>query len=105
MITIRMMAGDEVKPALKLARKAFAGIECLFISKPKTGIVALIDNQIVGGVFVKQISIQNGSLGYLDTVFVDPACQGQGHCRAACSRRQRLSLTAGLSSAQRYCKG
>ena len=78
MITIRMMAGDEVKPALKLARKAFAGIECLFISKPKTGIVALIDNQIVGGVFVKQISIQNGSLGYLDTVFVDPACQGQG---------------------------
>ena len=65
MITIRMMAGDEVKPALKLARKAFAGIECLFISKPKTGIVALIDNQIVGGVFVNRFRFKTAVLAIL----------------------------------------
>jgi len=51
-------------------------IEGLFVTKPKTAIVAILDEKIIGG-FVYQIDIiGKKKIGFVSFLFTDPAYQG-----------------------------
>ena len=54
-IIVRKIKKGEEKEVLKLARRAFLGIEALNVSKPDNAMVALIDDKIVGGIIYKVI--------------------------------------------------
>jgi len=85
-LTFRSMNNDEAMELKKLARKSFGFIEGLFVTKPKTAIVAIIDEKIVGG-FVYQLEICNGKkIGFVSFLFTDPVFQGQGIGKQICEK-------------------
>ena len=79
-LTIREMQPGDVWAMRKLARRSFGWIEGLFmlLTRPKTALVAVVDEKIVGG-FVYKIS-QNGGkkIGLASLFFADPDLKGQG---------------------------
>ena len=77
-IIIREMRQDEASDIKKLCRKAFNFLEVLALTKPKTAFVATIDDEIVGAVVYKLYQGRDKKIGYIDYVFVDPKCAGQG---------------------------
>jgi GNAT superfamily N-acetyltransferase len=77
-LEIREMKETEAHEALALSRKAFGLLEGIFIPKPKTGIVAVVDDRIVGGVFYKAATYGKTKLGTIDFIFVDPSTHGKG---------------------------
>jgi len=74
-----MQPGDA--PEMRwLAKKAFGGIEGWFmlLIRPKTALVAVVDEKIVGG-FVYKISRNGGKkIGFASLFFADPDFKGQG---------------------------
>lgn len=72
------MRDAEAHEALVLSKKAFGLLEGTFIPKPKTGIVAVFDDKIVGGVFYKIATYGKKKLGTIDFIFVDPSVHGKG---------------------------
>ena len=77
-LTIRPIEAHEASAARALARKSFGPVEGLFIPKPKRALVALVDNNIVGGFAFRIKSAGGKQLGCPDSFFIDPALQGQG---------------------------
>ena len=85
-ITFRSMNNDEAPELKKLARKSFGFIEGLFVTKPKTALVAIIDEKIVGG-FIYKVEICNGKkIGFASFLFTDPVFQGQGIGKQICDK-------------------
>jgi len=77
-IQIREMRDTEAQEALALSKKAFGLLEGIFIPRPKTGIVAVYNDKIVGGVFYKAATYGKTKLGTIDFIFVDPSVHGKG---------------------------
>lgn len=71
-LEIRKMRDSEALEVQKLGRRAFLGLEGIFISKPKTTFVAVIDNKIVGAAAYKFINTKLKNMAYIDFAFVDP---------------------------------
>lgn len=78
-ITIRDMRPEESDMLYRLALKSFSPIEALGASKPKNAVIAMLDGEIVGAVFVKYFAGRAGEkAGYLDLGFVVPEHRGRG---------------------------
>jgi len=77
-ITIRKLEQNETKEAIKVARKAFGIIGYIFIGKPKHGLVAVVNNKIVGGVFYYTKDANENKIGVVSFLFSDPNFQGHG---------------------------
>ncbi|MCL2568662.1 MAG: GNAT family N-acetyltransferase [Oscillospiraceae bacterium] len=77
---IRQMQPGDVWAMRKLARKSFGfpeGLFMLFI-RPKTALVAVVDEKIVGG-FIYKISHNGGKkMGFVSLFFSDPDFHGHG---------------------------
>lgn len=78
MVTVRKMELGEAKAAQKAGRKAFTAFERLFVGVPKDAMVAILDGQIVGGIFIKYMVSDGKKTGYIDIAFVDPSHHGKG---------------------------
>ena len=79
-LTIRQMQPGDAWAMRKLAKKSFGSIEGWFmlLIRPKTALVAVVDEKIVGG-FVYKISRNGGKkIGLASLFFADPALKGQG---------------------------
>ncbi|RCX14000.1 acetyltransferase (GNAT) family protein [Fontibacillus phaseoli] len=71
-ITIRPMNSQEAKEVQRLGRRAFMGLESLFVSKPKDAVVALVGNRIVGAIIMKFLKGDRGqTIGDFSAGFVD----------------------------------
>lgn len=77
-IQIRAMRTDEKKEVARLAKRSFGIMEGLFIADPKTALVAVVDNEIVGGVFYHIKKSGAKKFGYIDILFTLPEFQGKG---------------------------
>ena len=77
-ILIREMREDEARESLKLSKKSFGFLEGLFITKPKSAVVAVAGEKIVGGAFYKVERFGRKKLGIVDFIFVDPEMHGKG---------------------------
>lgn len=77
-LIIRNMQGHEAPEVEKLGRRAFVGLESLFVSKPRQALVALKDGRIAGAVQYKIFRSGTRKIGYIDFAFVDPALHHQG---------------------------
>lgn len=78
MIIVRKMEPSEAEIVQRIGRKAFKGVEALFVSKPREAMVAVMDDKIVGGIILTYLHAKNVKIGYFDAAFVDPAYHGQG---------------------------
>lgn len=93
MIEIRAMKQNEAKEVKKLGKKTFEWFESLFIPTPKDCYVAVEDNNLVGAVLYKYLTVADKKIGYVDYIFVDKAVQGKGigsklvdHCLEAMAK-------------------
>lgn len=77
-IVIRELRKGEEKQVLQIARRAFRSIEALFISTPKTAMVAEYGGKIVGGIIYSIIKSDSKTIAYIDDAFVDSDYQGFG---------------------------
>jgi len=77
-IIIRQMQESEAKEAVKVARKSFGIVGYILIRKPKHGIVAVVDDKIVGGVFYYTKNSGAKKIGVVSFLFSDPNFQGHG---------------------------
>jgi len=85
-LIFRTMNNNEAIELKRLARKSFGLIEGLFVTKPKTALVAIIDEQIIGG-FIYKLEICNGKkIGIASFLFTDPAFQGQVIGKQICDK-------------------
>lgn len=78
MLNVRKMQLSEAMEVKKIAKRAFPGMERLFVSKPQEALVAELDGKIVGGVILKYYKSGRHKVGYYDFVFTDPDYQGKG---------------------------
>ena len=78
MITVRAMQPQEAKMLKKVGWRAFGIVERLFVGTPKTAMVAVMDDRIVGGIIYKYIQSQDKKIGYFEEAFIDPDYQGKG---------------------------
>ena len=76
-VTIRKIKKSEKKYVKKLARITYLGLESLFVSNFNNAFVALIDDEIVGGINYKIIKCQNKKIAYISDAFVDKSYQNQ----------------------------
>ncbi|WP_410772607.1 GNAT family N-acetyltransferase [Fontibacillus sp. BL9] len=82
-ISIRMMNPQEAKEVQRLGRRAFMGLESLFVSKPKHAVVALVGDRIVGAVIMKFLkgdnrqTIGDFSAGFVDCEYRDSGIGGR----------------------------
>jgi len=72
------MNPDEGPELRKLARKSFGLIEGLFVAKPKTALVAVLDEKIVGGFMYQTEMAGDKKIGFASFLFTHPSLQGQG---------------------------
>jgi len=77
-VTICTLHESKTKEAVKIARKSFSVTESLFIRKPKQGFVAIIDDNIVGGVFYDTKHTNTKKIGVINFLFTDPQFVGHG---------------------------
>lgn len=78
-ITLREMKPGEGKTLYALAKRSFSFFEALGASVPKQAIVAMVDGEIAGAVFLKVFAGRNGDKnGYLDLAFVSKEYRGRG---------------------------
>lgn len=77
-ITIRQMRAGEEPLIQKMGRRAFVGMEALFVSKPKAALVAEYNGIPVGAVLYKFYQCGGQKVGYIDYAFIDPNYHGQG---------------------------
>lgn len=77
-ITIRRMEAGEAAEVRRIGRRAFDGLESLWVGKPKQAVVAVKDDKIVGAILYKFLQSRGRKVGYFDYAFVDPDYHGQG---------------------------
>lgn len=78
-IALRDMRPEEGKTLLRLARKAFSPIEALGASEPRQAVVATVDGEIAGAMFLKIFTARDGrKIGYLDLGFTLKEYRGRG---------------------------
>jgi GNAT superfamily N-acetyltransferase len=77
-ITIYKLQESNTKKAVKVARKSFGIIGPLIIRKPKQGFVALIDDNVVGGVFYDIKKTDTKKIGVVSFLFTNPQFGGHG---------------------------
>ena len=78
MLIIRKMKAEEAEEVKKVGKKAFWGVEGLFVNEPKEAMVAILDDKIVGGMAIKYIVANDKKLAYIDFAFIDPDYHNQG---------------------------
>jgi len=83
-ITIREMNPGEARGAQKLARKAFGPLEGLFVTKPKTALVAVVGGKIAAGFVYELENIGGKKIAFVSFLFTDPAFRGQGIGKRLC---------------------
>ncbi len=76
-ICIRAMAPEETETLMRYARQSFSLIERLGVSRPKMAVVAMVDGEIAGAVFLKMFGMEQKT-GYMDLGFVRPEYRGKG---------------------------
>ncbi len=69
-LEIREMKAQEADTIQKLGRRTFDGLEGLWVPKPKTALVGIIDGEIAGALIYKIIQTKSKIIGYLDYGFV-----------------------------------
>jgi GNAT superfamily N-acetyltransferase len=72
------MRPDESSQVKSIAYKSFKGLEKIFISQPKTALVAELEGQAVGAILYKIFKTKSHKIGYVDYAFIDPKAQGKG---------------------------
>lgn len=79
-VVVRDMKPGEEKTLLHMARQAFvhSPMEQLGISKPKAALVAEVNGEIAGAMFLHVYSAANKKTGYLDVGFVAKQYRGLG---------------------------
>lgn len=77
-IIVREMMQNEVSIVRKIGRRAFTGVESLWVGKPKQALVAVKDGNIIGAVLYKFITDGNKKTGYIDYAFIEPDYHNQG---------------------------
>lgn len=78
-VTFREMREGESKSLYRLARRSFNFMEALAALEPKRALVAEVNGEVAGAMFLKIYQGRGGrKTGYLDLAFVVPAYQGQG---------------------------
>lgn len=77
-IVIREFHPGEEKEIMKIGMAAFKSMEGLFITKPKTAKVAVVDGKLVGAMYYHMIHYGKKSLCYLAYAFVHPDYHGKG---------------------------
>ncbi|MGM0603921.1 MAG: N-acetyltransferase family protein [Bacillota bacterium] len=78
MIEIRAMKENEAAKVKKLGKKTFEWFESLFIPDPKKCYVAVDDDNIIGAVLYKYLTVSDKKIAYVDYIFVDKAFHGKG---------------------------
>ena len=97
-LTIRDMHPGEECETQKLARKSFGLFEGLFVTKPKTALVAILDKKIVAGFMYQLEKIGGKKIGYASFFFTDPAFQGQGIGKRLCEEGVRRLWAEGCDA-------
>lgn len=77
-VLIREFQPGEENEIKKIGMKAFKSMEALFITKPRTAKVAVVDGKLVGAMYYKMISYGEKSFCYLPYAFIHPAYHGKG---------------------------
>lgn len=77
-IIIREMDPSEAQEVRKLGRRAFEGLESLWVSKPEKALVAIKDGKIVGAILYNFMTSKGKKIGYMDYGFVDPNYHKEG---------------------------
>lgn len=78
-IEFREMKPEETKTVCKVAHNSFGPIESLMVSKPKHAVLAVAEDEIVGGIAYRIVSGKGGrKLGFAETAFVSRAHAGNG---------------------------
>ena len=77
-VTVRPMRAEEARDVRKMGRRAFAGLESLWVSKPGQALVAVREDKIVGAVLYKLMNAGGKNIAYVDYAFVDPDYHNQG---------------------------
>ena len=77
-IIIREMQQSDAKEAVKVARSAFGIVGYVLIRNPKSGVVAVVDDRIVGGAFYYTKNSGAKKIGVVSFLFSDPKFQGHG---------------------------
>jgi len=83
------MDSGEARKLQKLGRKSFGLFEGLFVTLPKTALLAIADDKIVGGFVYQLEQCGEKKIGYCSFLFTDPALQGQGIARRLCEEGVR----------------
>lgn len=77
-IIVRDMEVNEAAEVYKIGKRAFTGLESLFVGKPKLALVAVKDEKIVGAILYKFFQCDGKKIGYVDYAFIDPDYHNQG---------------------------
>lgn len=77
-LIFRDMLPHEADEVYAIGKKAFKGIEKLWIGRPQRALVALYKDKLVGAIMYKFLNLPNHKVGYVDYAFMDPAYHGQG---------------------------
>jgi len=77
-VIIREPQENELNEAVKLAKRIFGLVGNIIISKPEKSLVAMADDKVVGGVFLKSKSAGSKKFGIVDFIFTDPNFKGHG---------------------------
>lgn len=78
-VIVRDMEPDESKALYKTALRSFNLVEAMGASKPKDAVVATVDGEIAGAVFLKTMALKGErQFGYLDLGFVTKKHRGKG---------------------------
>lgn len=77
-IVIRKIRKKEIKKVSKLAKVALFGIKSFFVINPNNAMVALINEEVVGGIIYKIVNCGKKKIAYISNTFVDIDYQNKG---------------------------
>lgn len=75
---VRQMEACEAAEVYKIGKRAFTGLEGIFLGRPRQALVAILEGRIVGAILYKFFYTGTKKIGYIDYAFVDPAYHNQG---------------------------
>ncbi|HFI0463723.1 TPA: GNAT family N-acetyltransferase [Streptococcus suis] len=77
-VTFRLMKAGEEAILVKLAKRAFSGIESWIVASPHDAMVADLNGQVIGAVMFQTIQIEDKKVAYMEHAFVNKEFCGQG---------------------------